>query len=73
MIPIKLRGEQNMLRIGAGYRIACLLELGVIGTGFPGTVGRGRKLSDVSEMGVIGQLEKPQVRISDYTGCIFQW
>ena len=51
MIPIKQRGEQNMLRIGAGYRITCLLLSWSDRWGSPGTVEEGEKLSDASEMG----------------------
>lgn len=51
MIPIKLGGEQNMLRIGTGCRRAGLLWSWSDRWGSPGAVEEGEKLSDVSEMG----------------------
>ena len=51
MIPIKLGGEKNILRIGAGCWTACLLWSWSDSWGSPGTVEEGEKLSDVSKMG----------------------
>ena len=51
MIPIKLGGKQNILRIGAGCQRACLLWSWSDSWGSPGTVEEREKLSDVIEMG----------------------